>query len=32
VHEDDRRAAAGFLVVELDAVVGRKGWHNASLR
>ena len=27
VHEDDRRAAAGLLVIELDAVVGGKVGH-----
>jgi hypothetical protein len=27
MHEDDRRAGAGFLVVELDAVVGSQGRH-----
>jgi hypothetical protein len=32
VHEHDRRAAARLLEIELDAVVGREGWHNASLR
>ena len=29
VHEDDRRAAAGLLVVQLDAVVGVQRWHVA---
>jgi hypothetical protein len=32
VHEHDRGAATRFLVIELDAVVGGEGWHNASLR
>jgi hypothetical protein len=32
VNEDDRRAASGLFIVQVDAVVGGEGRHNASLR